>query len=104
MSSKDKKDFLDGEIKVRPVKDTTYTLIAERGSKDKTCKIEVEVENEIVVLETREQKPLVGSIYLTEVPYTGFEAGPILTFIFYTLLTLWALFVAYILVIKKKVS
>ena len=64
----------------------------------------MEVEGEIIVLESRDQKPVVGSIYLTEVPYTGFEAGPVLTFIFYGLLTLWALFVAYVIVIKKKVS
>jgi hypothetical protein len=104
LSSSDKKDFLDGKIDVKPVKDTTYTLIAERGSKDKTCKVEVEVEDEILVLETRDQKPFVQGISLTHVPYTGFEAGPVLTFIFYMLLTLWALFVAYVLVIKKKVS
>ena len=34
-------------------------------------------------------------------PYTGFEAGPFLTSVFYILLALWAASVAYVLVIKK---
>lgn len=104
LSNSDKKDFYDGEIKVRPTKDTTYTLTASKGSKDKECKVKIEVDNEVTVLEVRDQKPLVSGISLTTVPYTGFEAGPVLTFIFYTLLTLWALFLAYFFVIKKKVS
>jgi hypothetical protein len=104
LSSSEKKDFYDGEIKVRPLKDTTYTLTAEKGSKKRTCKVSVDVSNNVTVLESRDQKPLVSGIYLTQVPYTGFEAGPVLTFIFYTLLTLWALFIAYYLVVKKKVS
>ena len=97
----DKKDFFDGEMTVRPKKDTTYTLIAERGSKDEECEVKIRVTDDITVLEVRDQRPLVAGISLTHVPYTGFEAGPTLTFIFYALLTLWALFVAYILVIKK---
>jgi prolyl oligopeptidase PreP (S9A serine peptidase family) len=104
LDSDDRKDFYDGEIKVRPLKDTTYTLTASKGSKDRTCKVSIDVENEVVVLETRDQRPLVSGISLTQVPYTGFEAGPVLTFIFYALLALWGLFVAYVLVVKKKVS
>ncbi len=101
LSSSDKKDFLDGEMTVRPVRDTTYTLIAERGSKDKECEVEIEVKDKVVVYESRDQMPLVAGIYLTQVPYTGFEAGPTLTFLFYALLTIWALFIAYVLVIRR---
>jgi hypothetical protein len=97
----DKKDFYDGEIKVRPTKDTTYTLVAERGSKDDECKVSVDVESEITVLEVRDQKPVAG-ISLTQVPYTGFEAGPVLTFFFYTLLALWASFVGYIVIKRRR--
>lgn len=101
LDSDEKKDFYDGEIDVRPTKDTTYTLTAEKGSKKRTCKVSVDVENDITVIEVRDQ---VAGIKLTQVPYTGFEAGPILTYIFYTLLALWGLFIAYVLVLKKKVS
>ena len=34
-------------------------------------------------------------------PNTGFDAGPTLTAIFYIVLTLWGLFVAYVLVVKR---
>ena len=104
LSKSEKKDFYDGELKVQPVKDTTYTLTASSRSKDRDCSVKIKVDNAVVVLETRDQKPLVSGISLAQVPYTGFEAGPTLTFIFYTLLTFWALFMAYVLVVKKKVS
>lgn len=82
-------DHFDGEEKLKPTKDTTYTLTASRGSRERTCKVSVDVTNGVTVTETRNQ-PLVAGISLTEVPYTGFEAGPALTYLFYTLLTLWA--------------
>lgn len=99
--SKDKDDFFDGEITLKPTKDTTYTLTASRGSRDRECEVEVDVTGGVTVTQTRQQLPVVAGIALTQVPYTGFEAGPMLTFIFYALLTIWALFVAYVLVIKR---
>jgi hypothetical protein len=102
--SDDKKDLYDGEITLRPEKDTTYTLLAERGSKDRTCKVSVDVSGGVTVTEIRDQKPVVTGIALTQVPYTGFEAGPFLTMIFYGLLLLWALYLAYVLVVRKNGS
>ncbi len=102
--SSDKKDLYDGEITLRPDRDTTYTLLAERGSKDRTCTVKVAVKDSVVVLETRDQQPLVTGIALTQVPYTGFEAGPFLTVMFYTLLALWALYLAYFFVIRPKMG
>lgn len=100
-SSSRRDDFYDGDMKLKPTKDTTYTLTASRGSRERTCKVSVDVTGDAVtVTETRNQ-PLIAGISLTEVPYTGFEAGPLLTTIFYTLLTLWALFVAYLLVVRR---
>jgi hypothetical protein len=58
-------------------------------------------DDEIVLLETRDQAPLVAGISLTEVPYTGFEAGTVMTFLFYALLAAWALYITYVLVIPK---
>jgi hypothetical protein len=100
-TSREKKEFYDGEIDVIVYEDTEFTLLAERGSKERECEVEVEVEGEqVTVIEKRDQ-PLVAGIALTQVPYTGFEAGPMLTALFYILLVLWALFIAYILVIRK---
>ena len=97
----DKDDLYDGEITLRPEKDTTYTLTAERGDRDRECTVKVDVDGSVVVLQTRDQLPLVSGISLTQVPYTGFEAGPMLTVLFYMLLVLWALYLAYILVIRR---
>ena len=101
-SSSAKKDLYDGEITIRPEKDTTYTLLAEKGSKDRTCKVSVDVEDTIVVTQVRDQQPLVAGIALTQVPYTGFEAGPFMTSVFYTLLAAWALYMAYVLVGRRN--
>lgn len=101
-SSSDKKELYDGEITLRPEKDTTYTLTAEKGSKDRDCDVEVEVSGAVAISEVRDQQPLVSGIALTQVPYTGFAAGPFLTGLFYSLLALWALYLAYILVVRKN--
>lgn len=88
-------------IDVRPTKSTSYTLTAYKGSKKRTCTVDIQVEN-ISVTSTRSNTPLVAGISLSNVPYTGFDAGPFLTTVFYTLLVLWALAVAYILVIRRE--
>ncbi len=98
-----KKKLFDGNLTVKPTSDTTYTLIVERGSRDRECKVKVNVEDVVVVSQVRDQKPLVAGIALTDVPYTGFEAGPILTFLFYVVLMLWALYVAYLIVIRRNI-
>lgn len=100
--STDKAEYLEGTLRVSPTKDTTYTLTVERGSRDRVCRVSVDVDD-IVVTEVRDQQPLVTGIALTAVPYTGFAAGPILTFSFYALLMAWALYLAYLLVIKRDV-
>jgi uncharacterized repeat protein (TIGR01451 family) len=97
----DKEELFDGEITLRPTRDTQYTLVAERGSRDADCSVEVEVEDDIVVLQERDQAPLVSGISLSEVPYTGFEAGPFMTTMFYTLVVVWALYLSYVLIIPK---
>lgn len=97
----DDKDDLDSSIKIRPTEDTTYTLLAEKGSRDKTCKVDVDVKNGVSVTEIRNQGKVAG-IALSQVPYTGFEAGPMLTTIFYILLTLWGLFVAYLVAVRRN--
>ncbi len=97
-SSSKRKNYLDGEIDVIINRDTSFTMTAygERGG-SKTCRVSVKTDD-IGVYEKRDQGYVIA---LTQVPYTGFEAGPFLTFLFYGMLTLWALFIAYVLVIKK---
>lgn len=94
-----KSSLMDGEIDVVINQTTEFTLNA-RGEDggSRTCRVEVKTDD-LAVYEKRDQGLVIS---LTQVPYTGFEAGPMLTAIFYGLLTLWALFVAYILVIKKS--
>lgn len=92
---------LDSNIDVRPTRDTEYTLTASRGSNEVKCRVEVRVGDDIFISQTRNQLPWVSGISLTQVPYTGFEAGPALTLLFYALLAIWALYVAYIFVIKR---
>lgn len=89
-----------GEVTVRPVRDTRYTLTVEKGSRDDTCTVRVDVSGQVTVISGRDQQPLT-SISLAQVPYTGFDAGTFLTTVFYTLLGLWAASLTYVLVIKK---
>ena len=91
--------YLDGEIDV-VINRTTEFIMTVNGvdGGSRTCRVEVKTDD-IAVYEKREQGMVIA---LTQVPYTGFEAGPFLTFIFYAMLVLWALFISYILVIKKS--
>lgn len=100
--SSEKEDYFDGSMTLTPTRNTEYILIAERGSRDVECDVEVEVEDNVVVLQSRDQQPLVAGISLSQVPYTGFEAGPVLTVMFYMLLAAWALYIAYVMVIRKQ--
>ena len=97
-SSSQRKKYYDGEIDVIINQSTEFRMTAygEDGGK-KTCKVDVDVDD-IAIYEKRDQAMVIA---LTQVPYTGFEAGAFLTFLFYAVLTLWALFIAYVLVIKK---
>ncbi len=100
LESNDRSD-MDSNLSVNPTEDTNYTLIAKRGSDEIECDVRVKVADNIYVSSTRSQTPRVAGISLTQVPYTGFEAGPALTLIFYALLAAWALYVAYVFVIKR---
>lgn len=91
----------EDSISVSPTQTTTYTLTALRGSQDRECDVTISVEDDVTVSSSRSQDPLVAGISLSNVPYTGFEAGPILTSVFYALLIIWALGVAYFLVFKN---
>ncbi len=91
-------------LTVKPTKDTKYTLTAYDGSDRDTCTVDIDVdgENDVTVSGTRTRDPLTTTVSLTQVPYTGFDAGPFLTTVFYALIVLWGLVMAYVLVIKRR--
>ncbi|MAZ56566.1 hypothetical protein CL653_02140 [bacterium] len=97
----DRDEAQEGSIRVYPNRPTTYTMVTERGSYRRVCDVDIEMEDTVILLSTRDQEPRVAGITLTQVPYTGFEAGPFLTFIFYVLLAIWGVFVAYIFTVKE---
>lgn len=80
-------------IEVTLDRTTTYTLTALFGSRKDECEVEVTAGG-IVLSATRD-------ISLADVPYTGFDAGPFLTTLFYTILVLWSIGVAYVLVVEE---
>jgi hypothetical protein len=100
--SSDKRELFDGDITLRPEKNTTYTLLAKNSTRSKECVANVVVSGAVAVSQIRDQQPVVSGIALTQVPYTGFEAGPIMTFFFFGLLALWALYLAYVLVVRRN--
>ena len=83
-------------ITLRPTTPTEYTLTVYDGNKREKCTVSTDTQK--VIAATRVQ----GGINLGSVPYTGFEAGPMLTAIFYGLVVLWGVVIAYVLVIRKR--
>lgn len=78
-------------LTVRPRESTTYTLSVYNGNVRRTCELDVVVGERAI-----------GGVTLSSVPYTGFDAGPVLTSIFYTTIVAWGLLLAYVLVIRKR--
>lgn len=78
-------------LTVRPRESTTYTLSVYNGNVRRTCELDVIVGERII-----------GGVTLSSVPYTGFDAGPVLTSIFYTAIVAWGLLLAYVLVIRTR--
>ena len=78
-------------LTVRPSRSTTYTLTVYNGNVRRTCELDMIVGERVI-----------GGVTLSSVPYTGFEAGPVLTAIFYGAIVVWGLILAYVLVIRKR--
>ncbi len=92
-------DDADRSMTVAPTADTKYELVATRGSRERTCVVEVEVAEAFAAAGAVEQ-PLVAGIALSAVPHTG-AGDAVLTIGFYALLGLWSLFLAYLVVARK---
>ena len=78
-------------LTVRPRESTVYTLTVYNGNVRRTCELDVIVGERVI-----------GGVTLSSVPYTGFDAGPVLTSIFYTTIVAWGLLLAYVLVIRRR--
>ena len=83
------------KITLHPTRATDYTLTVYNKNVTRTCTVGVDMEK-VSVTGVRYQ-----GINLGQVPYTGFEAGPVLTFAFYGVVALWGLIMGYVLVFKK---
>lgn len=83
-------------IRVRVTEGEEFILTVYDGSRTRTCK--AEVDTTVAATTVRFQ----GGINLGQVPYTGFEAGPVLTFIFYAAVVLWGIVMAYVITKRKQ--
>ena len=54
----------------------------------------------VVLFRGPTEQPL-AFVTLSQIPYTGYEAGPFGAFIFWTLLTVWSMFIAYQIAVKR---
>ncbi|HEY4510930.1 MAG TPA: hypothetical protein VJG29_00990, partial [Candidatus Paceibacterota bacterium] len=54
----------------------------------------------VVLFQGPAEQPL-AFVTLSQIPYTGYEAGPLGVALFWTLLVLWSVFVAYLLSVKQ---
>lgn len=83
-------------MRVRVTDSKEFKLTVYDGNRTRTC--EVEADTTVAATTVRFQ----GGINLGQVPYTGFEAGPVLTFIFYAAVVLWGVVMAYVLMKRKE--
>lgn len=97
-STTDEDVMEEGDLLVRPTRDTEYRLMLERSGQREICEVEIKVGGDVTFIS--DVQPL-ASISLSAVPYTGFDAGPVATGIFYSLVGLWSAALAYVFVFKK---
>ena len=99
-----KRELFSGSRTITPAQSTTYTMVAESGRRTEECTVAVNVEeeDEVTVEEEREQDPLVAGIAVSDTPYTGFDASTMLATTFYGLLTIWGLFVGYVILRRRQ--
>ena len=98
----DEYDEDEDSIRVKVTKDTEFTLFAIKGSRDDDCSVEVDVEDGEVAGISFTGTRYQDMINLAALPYTGFEAGAVLTFFFYLAIALWAAVITYALILKRK--
>lgn len=94
-------EIRQGSIGVNPKRDSVYTLRVTKEGRSASCDVTVNVnDGGFNVTTVRDRQP-VTTITFRDVPYTGFDAGPMLAGLFYALLAVWALVAAYVVVVKR---
>ena len=96
-----------GSVTVRPREDTTYQAIVPGAPKNDACEVRINVEEErdrdrsrnrdrdeepesFLASFSRPAEPPLASVYLSEIPYTGLDLGPVGTVIYWVMLTVWS--------------
>lgn len=110
---------LTGSVTVNPTGDTTYVGTVPDAPANPACQASVSLDddddnggggnggggnggggrrNPRVVFDSvsRPAEAPLGSVFLSEVPYTGLDLGPVGTAVYWTVLTLWSLAAAYL--------
>lgn len=102
-----------------PPDDTTYTATFTGPNGTTTCSAFVDVDlggggcqgncggglnpPNVVLFKTPGDQPF-AFVSLSQIPYTGFEAGPLLTLLFWLAVALWSFGIAYIILGKKALG
>ncbi|OGG61108.1 hypothetical protein A3C87_03080 [Candidatus Kaiserbacteria bacterium RIFCSPHIGHO2_02_FULL_49_34] len=83
-----------GSQTVIPNQNVTYTMKVQNNNGSDTCSVSVDTT-------TVSGDISVDRVPLANVPYTGFDAGPTMTVLFYVLLGIWAVGIAYYVMQRK---
>jgi len=85
---------LSGSKTVYPTQTTTYTAtFTGHNGQTINCSVTVNINTYV--------PPTTPYITLSSVPYTGLELGPVGTALYWSFLVFWALFAAYLIVVKR---
>jgi hypothetical protein len=111
----------NGSTTVRPTGDTTYTATVPGAALNPECEVRVRIEDNdrpdrdrdrdrpdrdrdrdrerpeaFIASDLDEAEPPLGSVYLSEMPYTGLDLGPIGTLVYWLMIVLWSMAAAYL--------
>ena len=107
-----------GSITVRPTSNTTYIATVPGAPNNPECEVRVSVEEDnaprdrdhdrdrpdrdrerpeaFIDSVTRPAEPPLAAVYLSEIPYTGLDLGPVGTVVYWLMLILWSAAAAYL--------
>lgn len=106
-----------GSITVHPRRDTTYVATVPGAPYNPDCEVTVRIDEErerdhdrddhdrerdrerpevFIDSVTRPNEPPLASVYLSEIPYTGLDLGPVGTVVYWTMIVLWSGAAAYL--------
>ena len=110
----------EGSIRVSPNDDTTYVATVRRAAQTDTCQVSVNVDEDddddddddddggggggrrnprvVLGVETVQPEPPLSFVYLSEMPYTGLDLGPIGTAVYWLMLIGWSAAAAYLFI------